>query len=1114
MRHFCLTLFLLLSCIFLGYASTTGDATPSLSAEESGDVAPPNQAKAPSAGPDTAAPAPSSANAGAAAQGVENLQADLSADKQAQTQGQAEGGAAPPANAAPAEGTTPPVTTASGAPSLVAAEKADVQTPAEEQAQQQKKAAIDKENAAQAQKTQADKDKAAAKAKLSVATTPEEKEEAEAQIKRAKQEENDAKKAQEDAERSKKDADKAFATANKNGKKLRAAKLEAVKAREAEAGAQSKADEADAELEKAEQNRDQQAIENAKKKSKQAHKDLLKAKSARAKIDKNVSNLTNAGQTATSEAALATKGLADADKAHTDAQNAVFSDQEALAKAQASGDRTAIESAQNKLTQDQENEKKTAEALTSARSNSQKANEALNAELMKTETPEETRDRLAAEANSNLSAAQISQRSAQDALTIAQTRLDQARENGASEEVQKILGNNVDAAQAQLNQANTNLTTATQSADAASADADSPLGVAQNNIQQLQAQQQDLQSQQQDAASAAAAAGTVITSAPAGSPQQQAAQETKAEAEAQVAELQKKIDVGNAALEEAKAKLTLAHQNEKNYQQALAERRLAKRSQREAAKEEIAAQKNFDTLKNTAGTTPEQLAVAQARLDAALAKNSRATEELKKKEEAFQKAENLAQTPLQRLRLKVNQNQAKMAELQLDKAKIYQDLTAKKAALKQQVDRNNPKTPNLRAEVSQLEFRYDDTNQKIQSLQRSINEDQAKIEAVDQAVNADALGGLDAIAKGISGSKKSLNASHVAGTTGTGVVTPEEEIEQEEADALSPNALDGSEGGVGVDPLAPDGDTEDGRGPQIPTFQNRSSQPIFGPGGGPVANFTSPGGTAPNFNNAAGAVATFAAGAGAVPAFNTSAGDVSFDNGAAPLPWSASSPKVPSFGTPQATPFGGGGAPMPVFGAGSQNAFGGASSAAAAAGATPLPVPGDGLTKIKSATRLAELAPPTVSEEKKQALMRAKEAVTSAAESLKAAEKTENLGTITNAQVSRDVAELKYEQALNNASPLGVPETESSGWWNKDPSSPYSGYNVDGGGRMNAPVQTSERTEHFILSNLEALQPVYEETLPDGAKVLAVENVGFAMKAGKAASTIIKLARAGAAAAA
>ncbi len=1097
MRYFAQVLCLLVS-VFSGYAGS--DASPSLSELKSADVAPPAQsiAPAPAPVPASAAEVPASTSAvlsgstgaGTEANGAESLQSIEAANKAAES--------------------TQPETPA-GTVSLKAEEQADAPTPAEEQAQQQQKEAIDKVKAAQAQKEQADKDKAAAEAELNAAKTPEEKEEAEAKIKRVEKEEKDAKKAQEDAERSKKDADKAFAAASKNGAKLRAAKLEAKKVHSAEVEAQSKADKADVALAKAKEGGNQQEIAEAEKNSKQAHKDLLKAQSATAKIDKNVSKLKDAGETATSKAALAKKALSDADKAHEDAQNAVFADQEALAKAQAGGKPEEIAEAQARLAQDQADEKRTAETLTKARADSQKANEALNAELMKTETPEETRDRLAAEANSNLSAAQISQRSAQDALTIAQTQLNQAQENGAPAVVQQTLKKNAEEVETRLKQANENLIAATQSVNAANADADSPLGIAQNNIKQLQSQQQDLQSQKDDAASAVAAAGLVITSSPDGSPKQQAAREAKAEAEAQVAELQKKIEANNQALEKAKAELSVAHQNETNYQQALAERRLAKKNQQKAAKEEAAAQKNFDAL-NKLGTPPEQLAAAQDRLKKAVAKNVLAMEELKKCEEAFNKAEELAQTPLQRLRLKISKNQAKMAELQLNKAKIYQDLTVKKAELAQQVARDNSKTSELRAEVSRLEFTYDDVDQKIDVLQKSINEDQAKIAAVDQAVKADALGeedgGLIAIEKRFKGDKKTVERELSRGTTNTGVQIPEGEAQEKDGDEEG-NSLNGPDD-FSEDDTFLGANTDEEEDSRIPTFQRGSAQPIFAPGVGPAANFTSPGGGTPNFNKAAGAAAAFSGGVGAIPAFNASS-DVSFGNAAAPLPWSGSATKAPSFGTTQSTPFGGSGAPTPIFGGGSQTAFGGPSSTTGGTSAL-LPIPTDGLTKIKTATHLDELAPPSVSEEKKQALRRAKESLARATARLKAAEKTENLGTITNAQVSRDVAELKYEQALNNASPLGVPETEAQGWWNKDPISPYSKYNVDGGGRMNAPLETSERTEHFVLNGLESVQPVYTETLPDGAKVLAVENVGFAMKQGKAIPAIVKLAQVAAAA--
>lgn len=1096
MRHFFLTFFLILACIFFGHAAA--DALPSLSAEESADAAPPPQAKAPAAEPVAAAPAPpptsASADAGEAAKGAESLSSLVSEDKKAKTEGDEKG----EGEAAAADGSTTAATTASGAPSLAAEEQADVQTPAEKQAAQQTQDAQAKIKAAQAQKDKADAEKAAADAQLRAAESrspidPKEYAAAKAAEEKAKKDQADAEKAQKDADKAEKDAKKADAEAAQNGAKLRAANNDAKKA--------------DADLAKLKgppPTGTDAEIAAAQKKSDEAH----------AKADK----FREAGQTATSRADAAKADLAKADKEHDEAQADVLDKEKALAEAQSKNppDEEAIKTATNNLKDAQKKETTTKKELAQARTKSQKANATLNAELMKTETPEQTRARLAAAANANLSGAQSAQEEAQTNVDDAQTALENAKASGAPPAQVDWLHRKLNVLQLKLSGATAEVDSATKAANAANADVGSPVGVAQNNVQQLQAQQQDLESQHQSAVSAAEAANQVIQSLPAGTSPTTEQLAAKKEADAKVAELQKKMESNTAAIGEAQAHLTVAQENEAGYQKALAEKRAAKKDQEKAAAEEVAAQKNLAKLKKD-GASQEQIVAAEAKLMNASERNSKATALLAETETTFAAAEKRAMGPIQKLRINLEQSEKTIAELRIKKVRIDQELEEQKALLAQQEGKGDSNMKELEKNIARLQFESDNLDEKIKGLQKTINEDQTKIAAIDQAVSSSVLGEEGAPgARVLSRQIKNLDRAHADLSTGSVVVTPAEQLREEEMEALSPSAL-GRPVPDTVDPLAPDIGTEEGLRTQIPTFQGGGSQPIFGPGGGPVANFTSPGSN-PNFNNVAGKVATFA-GAGAVPTFASSAGDVSFGDSVAPLPWAASSAKVPTFGATQPPVFGGGGGTIPVFGGASQNAFGavggggGSSSVAGgnAAALSPL-LPGDGLTKIKTATHLAELAPPTVSAEKKQALLRAKEALTRATENLKAAERTENLRAISSAHISRDVATFKYEQALNNASPLGVPETEANGWWNKDPSSPYGGYNVDGGGRMNAPLQTSERTEHFILSDLQTLQPVRVEQLPDGARVLAVENVGFAMKAGKAIPTIVKLAKAAAAA--
>jgi hypothetical protein len=1109
MRHFCLTLFLLLSYVFLGHTTAEGLlslsslANPAPVTEGNKGAAAASASKTP--GPETT-PAPA-AETSSAEKGAVNLRKELKDDAKENKQGEGGEAAVSPGNDAAAEGTTPPVTTASGAPSLAAEVQADAQTPAEKEAAQKKKDAQQKTKNAQAQKDAANAEKLAADAQLKAAESkspidPTEYANAKTAEAKAKKDQEDAENAQKDAAKAQKDAEKASKEAIANGAKLRVAQNEA-------ADAKTDADKKAAEVKRLEgppSSGNPEELEKAKVESAAANK---RAKKANADVNK----FTEAGQTPATRADLAKKGLETANAKHDEAQADVFDKEKKLAEAQSQNppDEEKITDAQNKLKDAKDEEVRTEKEMSEARAKSQKANANLNAELMKTETPEQTRVRLAAAANANLSAAQSAQEDAQTNADNAQTELENAESSGVPPAKVGWLHRKWNVLRLKLSGATAEVASATKTANAANANVDSPVGMAQNKVQQLQAQQQDLESQHQDAASEAEAAGMVIQSKTAPPAEKEAALKAQAAANEKVVELENKMNSNTAAIGEAQAQVTVAQSNEEDYQKALAEKRAAQRDQEKMAAEEAACEKNLNRLKKEGGSE-EQKAAAQGALEKAREKSSEAAALLAEKEATFRVAEKRAMGPIQKLRMSLEQNQKTIGELKIKKVKIDQELEEQEALLAQKVNKSDTNTTEIEKNIARLKFESGNTNTAIASLQKSIDEAQAKLSAIDRAVSADVLGhgdeeqGLVDIQKGTAGEIKVVEDGISKGTRRTSLKTPEEEIEEEESDAVSPENLQGPDGPDEVDPLAPDVGTEDERGPQIPTFQRGAYQPVFGPGGGPVANFMSPGGTTPNFNKAAGDFTKFASGSEIVPNFNGSSGDVSFGNSSAPLPWGASSAKAPSFGTNPPVAFGGGGgAPMPIFRSPSQTAFGGASAPTAAA--TPLSVPGDGLTKIKTATHLAELAPPTVSEEKKQALMRAKEMVTSATESLKAAEKTENLRTITNAQITRDVATLKYEQALNNASPLGVPETESTGWWNKDPSSPYSKYNVDGGGRMDAPLQTSERTEHFVLSDLDTVKPVYTETLPNGAKVLVVENVGFSMKKGNALSTIVKLAQ-------
>jgi hypothetical protein len=1014
----------------------------------------------------------SSTGENAAEQGAESLAALEDSDKTQNTEGKE---------------------TASGAPSLAAEEQSNGQTPTEKEAAQKTKDAQQKTKEAQDQKKKAEADKLAADAQLRAAESrspidPKEYAAAKQAEAAANKEQVDARKAEKDAEKATKDAQKASGEAAANGAKLRLAQND-------QKQAQQEADAADAKLTNL-KNKNPPAsgeeIGKAQKESDAANKKLNEKTS-------EMNKYKEAGETPATRAASANKALSDADAAHTQAQNDVMKDQEELANAQANGDSGKIKAAQDKLALDQEKEKTTESDLKKARSASQKANSNLNAELMKTETPEQTRDRLAKEANANLSSAELTQEDAQNNFSNAQQDLQNAQASNAPAQKIGWFRRKLNVLKLKLKGADSNVTSAQNAANAASANVGSPVGMASQNLQQLQAQQDNLQSQRDAATGAAEAAGQVIKSEPQGSLAYNQAVEDKAAEEEKAAELQKKMETNNAAIGQAQAQLVVAQENETAYQKALEEKRIAKKDQKKAAAEEAACQKNLDQLKKDGGSE-QQKAAAEAALMEARKRNSEAAALLSEKEASFTAAEERAMGPIQKMRMRLERNEKEIEELRIKKVRIDQNLEEQKGLLDQQEGKGDSKTKEIEKRISQLQFESDTADERIKNLQQMINKDQASIDAIDRSVSSSVIGEEEDLVQG----ERTIHEEYARLSKGTTAkITPEDREREEEWMALQPEAVDGRLPHR-VDPLAPDAGDEESEGPRIPTFERGARQPVFGPGGGPVANFTSPGGMVPNFDKTANNIAKFAAGGAAVPTF-ASSGDVSFDNAAAPLPWSGSSAKVPSFATAQPATFGGGsGGPIPVFGTGTQNPFGGGSGGPVKGNVMAISptLPGDGLTKIKTATHLVELAPPAVSEEKKQALLRAKEALTSATASLKAAEKTENLSTIANAQISRDVATLKYEQALNNASPLGVPETEASGWWNKDPSTPYSKYNVDGGGRMDAPLQTSERTEHFILSGLETIQPAHEEILSDGARVLAVENVGFSMKMGKAIPTI------------
>ncbi len=893
-------------------------------------------------------------------------------------------------------------------------------------------------------------------------------------------------------------ADKAAVSATQAGTKFREARDAANEADKAIATKKSEVAAADAELDSLRKATppDTASIAEAEKKDKKVREALVKEEANSKKLHADAEKFSAKTETASSLAAKDQQAASDADDAlstasaaHNSAQDDVLDDQQALANETDPAKRAQL---QAKLRQDQAREKSTAADLEKAQTTSLNAQAKADKALRATETEAQTNERLANEATNNQAAAQTAQEKAQEDQQNAQSNFEDAQQqvkNAKSPEETTIAQANLNVAQSRLDltnqrlgSANSRLSSATEMAQSAQGKAWTQSKIIETKITSVSSQLDSLQKQRVSAESALWDAKKRMALVIKGSPEYIKEERQARTARRKIQQLSSKISERKSVLAQVMADQVVAQENEGAYKKAQMAVKAAKEAQKKTKEQVNEAQLALNEAKK--GTNQRMVSEAEEALIKAKSENAQALLNLAIAKKKVHESLSKTQTLIEKKRTRLEQNQKKLESLLIHRQEVKVKLGI---VIKNQKEaESEEKKKEFVGPISTHIIELGGLNVEISKLE-------ATIEKETEALTAASLGGPAGATKDKEQSDLEKQLADVEAQGGAAGRSVEDTLTG--ADATVANVTEGQE--RRDEPYIFDSEDvgkDRGRRPyrRDPFSDNGGEGVDFGasPGSSTIPNFAVPAGSA---------VPTFAQNNGSSVNFASPANKKL-------LPWDAKSRRLPSFGNSQGV-FNVGGTSQPVsFGQGgaAPNPFAPKEALSQGGGMVTLPtgpveVPSlasPTLTKVGITDHVAELSPPAVTDEKREALRQARAALVRSEAAFKAANRTENVRAILAADLKRQIARDVYYEAQNNASPIGVPETEADGWWNGygvDINNPQM--DIDAGGVFKAPPKISEHVENFIVADENFLKRTYQETLRGGTKVL-IDSLGAVAKSG------------------